>query len=171
MGFPTGGFPTHGVSAASLTQTLRGQAILSHPVLLGQLGPDVSGMGLGFTTWTTSNFVGTWTAGLAFSVGAQDLVAGYVAQEAESIKKISVFAQTAPVTTAAVINVYAKAAGGVWTATGDAITVAIGETFKQVSCDIPFSLGTTISFELDAGSADWVLGQGGVSIYGLRVKE
>lgn len=171
MGFLTGGFPTHGVSAASLTQTLRGQAILSHPVLLGQLGPDVSGMGFGFTTWTTSNFVGTWTAGLAFSVGAQDLVAGYVSQEAESIKKITVFAQTAPVTTAAVINVYAKTAGGVWTATGDSITVPIGETFGQITCDIPCALGTTISFDLDAGSADWVLGQGGVSIYGLRVKE
>lgn len=171
MGFPTGGFPTHGESLSTLTATLLGQPILYQPVLLGQLGPDVSGMGFGFTTWTTSNFVGTWTAGLAFSVGAQDLVAGYVSQEAESIKKITVFAQTAPVTTAAVINVYAKAAGGVWTATGDSITLAIGETFGQITCDIPCALGTTISFDLDSGSADWLLGQGGVSIYGLRVKE
>ena len=165
------GFPTHPEGLANLTATLLGTPVLYQPVLLGQLGPDVSGAGFGITTWSTSNFVGTWTAGLAFSIGAQDLVAGYVAQEAESIKKISVFAQTAPVTTAAVINVYAKAAGGVWTATGDTITVAIGETFSQISCDIPFALGTTISFDLDAGSAPWVLGQGGVSIYGLRVKE
>ena len=165
------GFPTHPEALANLTATLLGTPVLYQPVLLGQLGPDVSGVGFGITTWSTSNFVGTWTAGLAFSVGAQDLVAGYVAQEAESIKKITVFAQTAPVTTAAVINVYAKAAGGVWTATGDSITLAIGETFGQITCDIPFSHGTTISFELDARSADWVLGQGGVSIYGLRVKE
>lgn len=171
MRFPTGGFPTHGESLSTLTATLLGQPILYQPVLLGQLGPDVSGMGFGFTTWTTSNFVGTWTAGLAFSVGAQDLVAGYVSQEAESIKKITVFAQTAPETTEAVINVYAKAAGGVWTATGDSIKLAIGETFGQITCDIPCALGTTISFDLDSGSADWLLGQGGVSIYGLRVKE
>jgi len=165
------GFPTHPESLSTLTATLLGQPILYQPVLLGQLGPDVSGMGFGFTTWTTSNFVGTWTAGLAFSVGAQDLVAGYVSQEAESIKKITVFAQTAPETTDAVINVYAKAAGGVWTATGDSIKLAIGETFGQITCDIPCALGTTISFDLDSGSADWLLGQGGVSIYGLRVKE
>lgn len=166
MGFPTGGFPTHGESLSTLTATLLGQPILYQPVLLGQLGPDLMGGGFGLSQWDPANYVGTWTAGKFSAIGAIDLVAGYVSQ-AESIKKITVFGQQAT-TAEVVINVWACPLGGAWAVTGDTITIANGEQFAKIACDIVCALGTRIAFEIDVASNAWALGQGAVSIYGLR---
>jgi len=167
MVFPTGGFPTHGESLSTLTATLLGQPILYQPVLLGQLGPDLMGGGFGLSQWDPANYVGTWTAGQFIAIGAIDLVAGYVSQQAESIKKITVFGQQAT-TEDVVINVWACPLGGAWAVTGDTITIAKGEQFAQIACDIVCALGTRIAFEIDVASNAWALGQGAVSIYGLR---
>ncbi len=171
MGFPTGGFPTHGVSAASLTQTLRGQAILSHPVLLGQLGPDITSSGYGTLIWSAGTYIGTWTAGLPIGNALVDLVAGYVAQESESLRQISVYAQTAPLFNSQ-INVLHKPSGGSW-ATVETITIpaGAGSVYQAIQCNIALSPGDLIAFELDSGAFNWWLGTAAVTISGLRVKE
>lgn len=167
MSGATRGFPTAPDDVAAIAAALIGDPVLYQPVLLGQLGPDLMGGGFGLSQWDPANYVGTWTAGKFTAIGAIDLVAGYVSQQAESIKKITVFGQQAT-TAEVVINVWACPLGGAWAVTGDTITIANGEQFAQIACDIVCALGTRIAFEIDVASNAWALVQGAVSIYGLR---
>ncbi len=84
--------------------------------------------------------------------------------------QISVEADLAPATDAH-INVWTLPPGGAWTAVvGLQIVVLAGAKRGKTTTVVSLQEGERIAFELDGADALWSLGQGGVSITGLRAK-
>lgn len=137
---------------------------MSHSILLGSLGPDVAQLKFGMTIWDANNYVGTWGFGSPRATAAPGILGGYAAAQDEKFKQITVVASQAPAKPVT-LTVWLKPVGFYdWYKTKHNFVIDEEVTHKVASIDL--ELGDRIVFELE-GEA-WELGQGGLSIYGVK---
>ncbi len=143
---------------------------ITSPVELATLGPDLTGASFGATQWDPGNFIGLWSRGQPFATGVPALLGGYCAQEDEDLLQITVAADNAAPVGDAVINVWIKPSGGVFSFAGYSFTVPAGEDFFATTVPLALNLGDRVAFELDAASAVWSLDLAAITISALRAK-
>ena len=161
------GFPTHPESLTKLTNTLLGAPILYQPVLLAQLGPDITGGGFGSATWAAGNWIGTHTVGSFVAFGSPDIVGGYIAQQDEVIEQITLYAINGP-SAQSTVAIWKKPTGGPFADTLQAITVPLGAERTYYTTPLSLTKGDVLAFYLDAGDPDWVVPTSGLVVWGLR---
>ena len=160
------GFPTHPESLTNLTNTLLGAPILYQPVLLAQLGPDITGGGFGSATWAAGNWIGTHTVGSFVAFGSPDIVGGYIAQQDEVIEQITITSLTGP-SAASTVWIWKRPAGGVFADTLVSIPVLLGAAETYYTTPLTLNQGDALAFVLDAGDPVWSV-NGAITITGLR---
>ena len=152
---------------ATVEAALNQLILVPHPVLLGQLGPDIVGGGFGSANWINGAFVGTYTAGFGSALGSAVLCGGYVAQTDEVIEQITISSWTGP-SAASTIHIHVQPAGGAFADTLQTITVGLGATETYYTTPLVLNRGDKVAFELDVADPVWSVFASGISLYGLR---
>ena len=151
----------------NVADALNQLVVQTSPVVLAQLGPDVTGGGFGAASWAPGNWIGTNSVGSFAAITSPELVGGYVAQTNEVIEQITVSAATGP-SAASTLWIWVRPAGGVFADVLHAIPIGLGAKETYHTTPLALSQGDAVAFYLDIADPIWSVFGGAITVTGLR---